>query len=187
MDATKTLVHSLFSLWLDYCNSVLAGLPNTEVRQLQCIQNTMACLTTRCHKYDHITPVLSDLHWLPIKERIICKVLVLTYKAIHDLAPPYLKSLLVPHVPGCLLCSSSKPTLVVPKCHTKLYRARAFSHFAPVEYKKLPIMIDKVKMLSIFKSRLKTHLFRIAYSFVAFISMLIISLCAYVFLLQASC
>ncbi len=68
-DATKTLVHSLISPRLDYCNSVLAGLPNTEIGKPQCIQNAMDHLTTQCRKYDHITSVLFDLHWLPIKER----------------------------------------------------------------------------------------------------------------------
>ena len=65
-DATKTLVHSLFSSRLDYCNSVLASLPNHELLKLQSVQNAMAHLVSRCNKYDRIIPILIDLHWLPI-------------------------------------------------------------------------------------------------------------------------
>ena len=93
-DATKTIVHSLVTSHLDYCNSVLAGLPNHDIKRLQCIQNAAACLTTKMRKYDHISPILQQLHWLAVMFRITCKILVLTYKAINDLAPPYIKSML---------------------------------------------------------------------------------------------
>ena len=72
-DATKTLVHSLISSRVDYCNSVHTGLPDSEIHKLQCIMNAMAHLTSRCHKFDHITPILVSLHWLPVRQCITFK------------------------------------------------------------------------------------------------------------------
>ncbi len=82
---------------LDYCNSVLAGLLEGDIRKLQCVQNAAANLVTHSKKYDNITPVLVDLHWLPVRSRILYKVLVLTYHALEGTAPPYIQSLLSLH------------------------------------------------------------------------------------------
>ncbi len=96
LEASKTLVHSLITLCLDYCYSVLAGLPDCDIERLQCIQNAAARLISCCWKF-HISPVLEQLHFLPIQQCITFKVLVLPYEALHDMAPQY-KSLLTQYV-----------------------------------------------------------------------------------------
>ena len=73
-ETTKTLVTSLILSRLDYCNSLLAGLNNKYLNRLQVIQNNAARLITRSKKRDHVTPLLKELHWLPVKERIIFKI-----------------------------------------------------------------------------------------------------------------
>ncbi len=93
-DAFKIIVHSLVTSRLDYCNAALARLPDQDIKRLQCIQNAAACLTTKTKRFDHISPILQELHWLPVSFRITFKILVLTYKAINNLAPSYLKSML---------------------------------------------------------------------------------------------
>ena len=64
--------------------------PDKALNKLQLVLNTAARILTRTPKFDHITPMLASLHWLPVKARADFKVLLLTYKALHGLAPTYL-------------------------------------------------------------------------------------------------
>ena len=86
-NSTETLVYALVLSKLDYCNTLLIGLPNYQIDRLQSVLNTAARIITFTCKYDHITPVLVGLHWLPVSYRIRFKVLLLTYKALNDLSP----------------------------------------------------------------------------------------------------
>ncbi len=79
---------------MDYCNALLGGCPASSINKLQVVQHAAARFLTRSRKYDHSTPILQSLHWLSIKFRISYKILLLAYKALNDLAPVYLTSLL---------------------------------------------------------------------------------------------
>ena len=149
-DATKTIVHSLVTSRFDYCNAELAGLPDHDIKCLQSIQNTAERLTTKTKKYDYISPILQELHWLPVSFRITFKILVLTYKAINDLAPSYLKSMLKQYTLAWPLRSASNLSLVAPRFKTKSYGARAFSCIAPTEFNKLPQEIALAPTLDVF-------------------------------------
>ncbi len=92
-DAEK-LVHAFMTSRLDYCNALLGGCPAYSINKLQIVQNAAARVLTRSRKYDHITPILQSLHWLPIKFLISYKILLLSYKALNDLAPAYLTNLI---------------------------------------------------------------------------------------------
>ena len=88
----KLLVNALVISRLDYCNSILYGLPKRELDKLQRVQNTAAGLIKQ---YDHIKPApLQKLHWLRVESRIIFKVILITFKILHGLSPAYLSSLL---------------------------------------------------------------------------------------------
>jgi len=67
---------------LDYCNAVLYGSSYMNIDKLQRVQNTLARVVSKTHRRDHITPVLADLHWLPVRYRIEYKIALLTYKAL---------------------------------------------------------------------------------------------------------
>ena len=97
---TEILVHAFVSSKLDYCNSSLYGLPNYQVKKLQHVQNASARLMSLARKNEHITPILLNLHWLPIHYRIVFKILLITYKALNNLAPSYIRDLLTPYVPS---------------------------------------------------------------------------------------
>ena len=90
-DATKTLVHALVSNRLDNCNSLLVGVSSQLLQRLQVIQNAAARLVTGVRRSEHMTPILRDLHWLPVRRRITFKTAVLVYKCLHDMAPQYLQ------------------------------------------------------------------------------------------------
>ena len=88
LSTTERLIHGFVSLKLDYCNSILHGLPSYELEKLQRLQNTAAKLTVRAKKSVWlITLILKSLHCLPSKERINFKILLATYKILLGFAP----------------------------------------------------------------------------------------------------
>ena len=119
-DVFERLVHAFITSKLDSCNSILYGLPSCELDKLQRVQNAAARLVTMASKSDHITPILFKLHWLPVKERITFKLLLITFKALHGQAPSYISELLNIYQPSRSLRSSSLKYLSVPK-HALLY------------------------------------------------------------------
>ena len=156
----KLLVNALVISRLDYCNSILYGLPKQDLDKLQRIQHTAARLITGTKRYEHIKPALRKLHWLPVESRIIFKVLLITFKIIHGLCPAYLSSLLQLYQPQRSLRSSSKLLFTVPTVNSATYGERAFSFSAPILWNNLPDPIKNTTSLSSFKSALKTFLFR---------------------------
>ena len=78
----------------DYCNAILYGLPNCDLDKLYSVQKLAARLITGIRKYDHITPLLKQLHWLPVKRRIEYKIVSLVFKCLQGTAPEYLSELL---------------------------------------------------------------------------------------------
>ncbi len=109
-DAEK-LVHAFMTSRLDYCNALLGGCPASSINKLQVVQNAAARVLTRSRKYDHITPILQYLHWLPIKFHISYKILLLAYKGLNGLAPAYLTSLLSRYNPSRSLRSQNSGLL----------------------------------------------------------------------------
>jgi len=83
-------VLSLVLSRLDFGNSTLVGIPAHLLQRLQWVMNAAARLIFPSSKFDHVTPVLRQLHWLKVRERIDFKLAVLVYKCMHELAPPYL-------------------------------------------------------------------------------------------------
>ena len=94
MEATKTLVSSLVLSRLDYCNALLVGCPQVLLDKIKRVINCSARLIYKASKSAHITPLLFDLHWLPISSRIQYKTALTCFHIISGTAPPYLSELL---------------------------------------------------------------------------------------------
>ena len=102
---------------LDYCNSVFHSLPWSRLQLLQSVLNSAARLIRGLGRFDHITPVLIDLHWLPYPQRISYKICLLMFKCLKGLAPAYLSDLCVGTaavVDRFGLRSAARGDLVVP-------------------------------------------------------------------------
>ena len=110
-----------------------------------------------------ICPILHSLHWLPVYHRIVYKILLLTFKALNNMAPSYLSDLLTPYAPAHALRSSKLNLLQPPLIHTCTYGERSFSFSALKLWNDLPLVIRQSPSISLFKTKLKTYLFSIAY------------------------
>ena len=166
LDAAKTVIQALVCSRLDINNSLYYGLPVTQIQRLQRVQNAAARLVLQWKKFDHITPGLRELHWLPVRYRIRFKILVLTYKCVNRQAPSYLCDLLQPKIRTSVeLRSINNPFLLeIPTSRLVFGGDRAFSVVAPKEWNLLPIDIQSSETLSIFKRSLKTFLFKQCYN-----------------------
>lgn len=159
-DATKTLLCAFVLSRLDYCNSLLAGSPKFVTDKLQKVQNHASRLVFRSSKFDHVTPLLHSLHWLPVHSRIDYKVSTLCFKVLDSTGPSYLSDLLHLYTPVRTLRSSSDDRVFsLPRMRTKTHGQRTFSYQGPFTWNKLPYSLRHSQSLQSFKSSLKTHLF----------------------------
>ena len=140
-EGTIAFVHAFITCRLDNCNSLLYGLPKHLIQRLQRVQNCAARLVLNGRRHDHITPMLKELHWLPVDQCIVFKILLFTCKALNGLAPVYLSDLLNDYTSVRDLRSSSQNLLLVPTSNLKSYGDRAFSICAPKLWNILPIHI----------------------------------------------
>ena len=167
--ALTTLVHALVISRLDHCNALYVGLPLRLLRKLQVVQNAAARLLSGVKRYQHISPTLAALHWLPIRFRIDFKVLMLTYKALNGLGPRYLAERLFPPSSTRVTRASQEVRLrsLTPReARKEKTRNRAFSAVAPRLWNNLPPDIRAAPSLGTFKKQLKTLMYRQAFPFI---------------------
>ena len=166
-DCLKMLACNLIISRVDYCNSLYNELPNYQLKKLQNILNKAARLVTGSPLRDRITPVLIDLHWLPIKARINFKMCVLTHLALKTNDPVYLKRKLHRYaLPDSTQTRHAlDPHWLDQPSANQGFGSRTFSYSAPRLYNKLPNDIKDSENIVTFKTKLKTHLFKECYDF----------------------
>ena len=159
-DATCSIIHAFVTSQIDYCNSLLSGLPDNLIKKVQRVQNTAARLVCKLRKYDRITPAFITLHWLPVKYRIIFKVALLVHKGVHGNAPSYITEMLVMKSSSrYVMRSNNACMLTVPKHRCSTLGARAFAVQGPKQWNDLPTELRLCSDTAEFKRKLKTHLF----------------------------
>ena len=155
------LVYGLILSRVDFCNALLYGLPECDLRGLQLAINSAARLVVGLPRFsrEHITPVLKELHILPIKARIKYKICLLTHKALISGEPKYLASLLRYRQSLPSLRNTSVRLLEVPFISPLMSSDRCFAYCAPLLYNSLPPDIHSIDSLVVFKKHLKTFIF----------------------------
>jgi hypothetical protein len=155
--ACAAAVRALVLSRLDYANSLLVGAPDGLLQKLQVVQNNAARMISRVSWRAHITPVLKQLHWLPVRQRVKHKLMSLTYNAINsDHSPAYLG--LQWRQNGRQLRSSGRQ-LEVPRTRKRI-GDRAYDVAAPRMWNILPDSVKLAQTLPTFKRHMKTLLFR---------------------------
>ena len=152
--SSKIIIHAFVSSKLDHCNSLLFGLPAYQIQKQQLIQNTAAQIFTLKGEFEHITPTLIGLHWLPEN---------LVFKGLNGLAPSYITDLFKFKQSARSLRSSSMEYLEVMAINTKWYGDRDFAVSGPRLWNELPLELRKMDSIGSFRAGLKTHLFCNAY------------------------
>ena len=167
---TPTTMQRLISAFilskLDYCNSVLAGLPAATLSPLQRVMNAVVRLVVNLGFRDPVSASMKELHWLPITYRIKYKLCIMMYSAVHGNCPAYITEILVPTstlLNRARLRSSSSGTYDVPRVRTQ-FGKRAFSIAGPTAWNELPVAVRNTDTIASFKRNLKAHFFSIAYS-----------------------
>ena len=134
-EATCTIIHAFITSQIDYCNSLMNGLPENLIKKLQRVQNTTARLVFNLRKYDRITPALVTLHWLPVKYRIEFKTLLIVFKGLHGKAPTYIQEMITPSKSKRYsIRSNEERVLKVPKFKHDTFGKRAFAVYGPLAW-----------------------------------------------------
>ena len=164
VSTAEKLVHAFVTSRLDNCNSLLYGLPANILDKLKRVLNSAARVVFLAKKRNHVTPLLKDLHWLPVKYCIQFKILLLTFKALYGLSPTYMSDMISIRKPKRTLRSSAELILNTYTYNMKTYGYRSFSVSAPLLWNSLPSSIRNITSLASFKKELKTYLFQLAFN-----------------------
>ena len=158
-DTCRTAVVSLVLSRIDYCNALLTGLKQHDLQRLQRLQNKAARIIYLIPKMQSITPFLIELHWLPVKERINYKLLLLMFKIINGSSPVYLQNCVSYVNPGRHLRSVTSNKLNIPRTFRRDGEKR-FAVCAPKLWNDIPLELKTAPTLETFKKNLKTFLFK---------------------------
>ena len=153
-------VRSLVLSCIDYCNGLLSSIPSTQLDRVQRLQNWAAQLVFQVSRDHPSQPLLNSLHWLPLKQRIIFKLLLFVYKILNNQAPKYLDTCLNLYTPTRSLRSSSDPLRLTYSVTSTLAGDRTFTVSASEYWNDLPLTVRQSSSVSVFRKALKTHLFK---------------------------
>ena len=148
---TQLITQALVLTCLDYCNSLLAGLPQYQLDKLQCMQNMCCWVISNIRKYDHVSPAMRGHHWLRIFERITYKLYLLVYKCCKNLVPKHLSDLFPSRASIRSLRSSKSDTIHKVYFKNNQCQQSSFSSAGPSALNPQPLGVKTAKSLDSFK------------------------------------
>ena len=162
-DTCAKVINATVTSRQDYHNALLAGSYQCVTKPLQRLQNNAARLLSGVRRSEHITPILRELHWLPIRERIDYKLLVMIHNALHNPdAPIYLKEMFTCYTPSRnLRTMDDQWTLVINRAR-RHEGDRCAMNIGASRWNSLPLDLRCAIPTKHFKKNLKTFLFTIS-------------------------
>ena len=152
-----TIIDTLVMSKINYCSPVWANTSDNNIKKIQLIQNYAARLIAGVSKYDHISPNLSTLGWLTIKEHLVYRDALLTFKSINKIAPPYLCDKFEERNRIHNRDTRRKGDLDIPKCKTSSGQ-RSFKNRGTKIWNGLNADLKSTSKLNCFETKLKTSL-----------------------------
>jgi hypothetical protein len=162
-DVTTRLVQAFIKSRLDYCNSLLAGLPRSSLDPLQRVQNAAARLIFQLGPQDHVTPSRIQLHWLPVHYRVQFKLCSFMHSIHNGRSPAYLTDIVQATSTRSTrsgLRSAATTNYILPRLRTK-FGERAFSYAGPAAGNAVPPDLRNIPASTTFKRQLKTHFLKL--------------------------
>ena len=156
-EALLIMINSLVFSKLFYCSTVWSGTYKQNIHKLQLIQNFAARILTDTRKYDHITPALKALGWLPIEEQLQLRDVIMMYKCVNNLAPAYLSCKLGKRSDSHAYNLRNSDHLNIPKCRT-VAAQRGFFYRATKAWNTLSSETRTAQTITSFKKRAKAEL-----------------------------
>ena len=153
----KCLVQCMLVSKIDNLNSLFYGISEYDLNRLQKLQNAFARLIYNRRKDEHVSDLFEKLHWLPVRQRIIFKILLIVYKIFTDTCPVYMKD--------CLTIIDDENRILKVKIFNTSYGERAFCNYAPKLWNAVPEYIRKSETILYFKKQLKHYLFKYSEEF----------------------
>ena len=156
-DTLIKIITTLVLSKLYYCSSIWCNTSTNNIKKLQAVQNFACRIITNTNKFDHITPALYKIGWLPVKEHLDYRDIIMSYKCMNGLAPPYLCELFNKRAQIHDRVTGNIELLHIPLCNTasgqRSFRFRAVRLWNNLdnELKQLPF--------DTFKKKIKANMF----------------------------
>lgn len=158
--SAEILVHGLVHSHLDFCNGLFVDIPNYQIDRLQRVQNRAARIVTNASFDQNSKDILKSLHWLPVRARIMFKILVMVFRVIHKTAPVYLQQLFTRSQSRYKLRSTDEINLNIPRTRTRMAE-RSIAVTGPKWWNALSNHLKCIEKEDQFRCKLKTHLFNV--------------------------
>ena len=151
-------VSAMITSRINYCNVLLYGTSGKNLVKLQRLQNVAAKIIVGGSRYERVTTILRELHWLPVESRIHFKIMVLVHRAVNDTGPVYLQELVNMSRTGWSLRSQSDRLLTRPRTRSRTGDATFVSAAADL-WNNLPLNLRLIEDICSFRTALKAHYF----------------------------